>query len=114
MKLITMKDNAKTAANRWFQAYSSYGDQYWTSPSLTTGKTKLQVYNELVTLGDSPDPDVVDKIIGNSSWTNCLCHECGNSVQAVVQLGQEPDYDSNTACVCFICLEKAVEIIHGM
>jgi hypothetical protein len=29
---------------------------------------------------------------------------------AVVQLGEEPEYESRTACICFSCLKDALKL----
>ncbi len=42
--------------------------------------------------------------------TKCNCNECGKNADIVVQLGQEPDYESATANICLDCLKRAVEI----
>lgn len=53
-------------------------------------------------------PEAVDEAFGNSSWTRMQCDECGAHVDWVVELGQEPDYESATACICRSCLNKAL------
>jgi len=109
MKLITRQMKANTAARDWFHTYAN--TSYWKDGRFSvTGLTKEETHKKLVELGQSPHPDEVDVIIGNKSWTDCFCNECGKSVEAVVQLGQEPDYDSATANVCMICLKKAVRL----
>jgi hypothetical protein len=47
----------------------------------------------------------------NDSWTRNKCHECQQDVDAVVQIGDEPDYESHTANICLPCLLKAVDLI---
>jgi hypothetical protein len=39
------------------------------------------------------------------------CNECGKSVDCVVQVGEEPDYESRTAYICEACLLKACALI---
>ena len=53
----------------------------------------------------------INDILGNSHWTENKCSECGKDVEVVVQVGQEPDYDSLTAYLCFSCIEKAGTLI---
>lgn len=50
----------------------------------------------------------VKEIIGNASWTELSCDECDESVDAVIVLGQEPDFESKTARICIECLKKAM------
>ena len=46
---------------------------------------------------------------GSVMW-RCLC-DCGTRSWRVVQFGDEPDYESNTANVCADCLRKALSLI---
>jgi hypothetical protein len=68
----------------------------------------IEIYNKLCALPDHPGPDEIAAIIGNDSWTDCQCDECGKDYGVVIQLGQEPDYESATAKICPTCLNKAV------
>jgi len=54
----------------------------------------------------------VEAIIGNGSWTRLTCDECSSEVDAVIRMGQEPDYESSTALLCFSCVKKAAEMIN--
>lgn len=111
MKIITRKLLAKRAANRWYMQYCNRG--VWDSRMLERSKeTKEDIYNKLLSLGDDPNPDDIDKVIGNHSWTWVYCNECDERVEGVVQLGEEPDYESNTANVCFGCLNKASMLVN--
>lgn len=38
------------------------------------------------------------------------CDECGGMVDIVVELGEEPDYESSTANICFPCLRNAIAL----
>lgn len=102
MKLITTKGEASKAANHWKRVYFRKG--VW-----EYGTDKEDIYHKLAALGHSPTPEDVDDVIGNNSWTAVFCHECGKSVDEVVQVGQEPDYDSCTANICKPCLIFAME-----
>lgn len=97
MKLLSRKIKAATAADRWAYRYQA---NRWPDKQAT-----LQA---LCDLGPDPDPDEVDRVIGNASWTRTSCSECGNEdPMFVVQLGHEPDYESCTAWICDTCIEKA-------
>ena len=56
----------------------------------------------------------VDDLIGNRSWTTLYCAECGEEVDAVMQLGEPPDYESSTTEICHECLGKAIKLIEGV
>ena len=104
MKIITRKGLAKAAASRWKSSY--YKQNEW-----KYGEDKEQKYYKLVALGGDPSPHDVDSVIGNTSWTDLRCDECGHAVHSAMRVGEEPDYESSTALVCQPCLLKALEEI---
>jgi len=86
------KDNYFTG-NKWFEFYTRHD------------KSSEQIWFALLSLGRTPDPDKVDAIIGNNSWTHndaleTSCISCGNKIEHGVKLSS----DSN---ICIICLEEA-------
>ena len=104
MEVITRRTEAARAAADWRIHYAD-GDRWKT---IARGSTR-EVYDKLVALGSDPLPGDVNSIIGNESWTEVTCDECSRSVEAIVRLGQAPDYESSTAEVCFDCLRAAWE-----
>jgi len=101
MKLITRQSLANKACERWAEQYPI---ERWPDRQL--------VLKKLIELGDNCNPDEVDAIIGNGSWTRTKCDECNNDDGVdVIQLGQEPDYESNTANICKDCLDKGLFIL---
>lgn len=108
MKLITRTQKAVRVEHRWYESYSN--STFWDSCTPPRNKTKRQIHEDLVALGSFPTADQVDEVIGNKSWTECRCDECGKQAEQVVQLGQDPDYESSTACICLPCLKKAVKL----
>lgn len=104
MELITRQSNANGAAKRWSEQYKS-GKH---------GEDKMNITQLLRGLPDNPNPDDVDKIIGNTSWTKVdNCNECGCSPDKLVEIGQEPDYESMTAYLCLSCLKDAVKLLEA-
>jgi hypothetical protein len=93
MIVITTRDRIRSVADRWAQQYPDDGD---------ARRAKLATLDK-----DNATAKDVEKIIGNASWTRLGCDECGKEVGTVVQLGEEPDYESSTADVCLECLHKA-------
>jgi hypothetical protein len=93
MELITRHTKAAGAADAWMRQYG--------------GTDFNGIGAKLRTLGPSPEPDEVTKVVGNDSWVQVRCTECEQEVYAVVQVGQEPDYDSSTAWLCADCIWKA-------
>lgn len=108
MKLITLREIIKSTPDR----YKRDQGKYWETKLRETGKTRAQMHAELLALDlDNCTKEDVNKIMGNSSWTNLTCDECKQNVDKVVQLGEEPDYESSTASICFSCLTKAVKLV---
>lgn len=69
-------------------------------------------YQRLLDLDkETASPEDVRMIIGNDSWTELSCDQCGQQVNAVIWVGQEPDYDSRTACICRKCLSEAMQLM---
>ena len=102
MKLITRKGLAAKVAARWKNNYFTNGEWRY-------GEGKKEIYLRLEALGLNPTPEDVNKAIGNSSWTDIRCDECGESVEEVLQMGEPLDYESVPENICKPCLTLAVE-----
>ena len=97
MELILRSEVIKEIPDRWRCQYrENQGDKYqiW---------LRLKAEENLT-------EEKAEELIGNNSWSRLDCDECGERADAVVQLGQEPDYESRTACICLDCLKKAVTL----
>ena len=101
MKLLTTRTQIQGAAKRWRAVYGQDGNERY-------GADKAVKARALERLdGNTASADEVNEIIGNESWLRITCDECGKGVDAAVQVGQEPDYESSTATICFGCLHAA-------
>lgn len=100
--LITRATLAAQAADLWEAQYRSgaYGDRSETTKALRA-------------LGPAPDPDAVDAVIGNTSWTEVPeCSGCGaKGLQKVVRVGEALNYESATAELCQACVAVAYALI---
>lgn len=106
MKLITRQSRARETAERWKKQYSSKqqdGQRAWTS------QRHADVHAQLLT---ATTPEQCLEIIGND-WCRCDCDECDKEVNEVVELGDPPDYESNTVHLCFECAKKALLILEA-
>lgn len=109
MKIITRESTAAEAAERWKGQYSRGGQ--WGTVYIGEPRDTREIYEALVALGPSPDPDAVNELIGNTSWASPpQCDECNKAAECIVQLGEEPDYESSTANICPDCLSKAIAL----
>lgn len=109
MRLITRDQKAAEAAESWKKQYC-VGERW---REVLQGDTE-EVYSRLLKLGPTPRPNDVDAVIGNSSWTRIICNECRqHDVSSAVQIGEEPDIESNTALICPDCISKAAGLCEG-
>lgn len=110
MKIINERTKIRDIAKRWKNMY--YHNNKWSGTS-EQAQEKEKIYNQFVALDpETSIPEDVNNMIGNSSWIGPeQCHECNNYVSNVIQLGQEPDYESSTANICKDCLRKALALI---
>lgn len=76
------------------------------------GKGKEDMASSLENLGDTPDPNEVDAITGNSMWTHALCDFCDEYVDVAVTGSDEPETDHNPT-ICHVCAVKAVELMNN-
>ncbi len=108
MELIRKQDKIDRVADHWKNVYS--GPRGWYSSVFDAES----VYTGLIALtDDTRTEDRVNRIIGNNYWTRNTCDECGQDAAVLVQVGQEPDYESRTACVCVSCLRMALSTATG-
>ena len=93
MEKITRQSLANGVSVRWKKQYPIDKDG---------------IQKKLDNLGLVKNPDEIDGIIGNKSWTEVPdCSECGEyGKEFVVMVGEEPDCESNTAWLCNECIEK--------
>lgn len=105
MRIVSRAGKAVKARESWHNTYydSRFGWRF--------GEEKRVKYEALVALGQEPNPDDVDRVIGNPSWTSCRCDECDSTPEFLVMVGQEPDYDANTVHLCAGCITKLGEMI---
>ena len=78
-----------------------YGPNFGVKPFGDTA----EIYQSIVRLGDNPAIADVEAIL--PGWTKVTCDECNKPVDAVVQVGEMPDYESSTALICKNCLAAA-------
>ena len=103
MKLITQRDLIRGVADKWRKQYDPSSEA-----------AVINKWKQLDALDKDPaSVDDVARIIGNKSWTRITCHECKNDVSEAVEVGEPPDYESNTAVICRSCMTKAVTLLQG-
>jgi hypothetical protein len=104
MKIIKSQDKVKGAIESFLANYPQYNTP--NAPFYTKER-----YNRVIALDpDKATPEDIKRDI-NSSWVMSFCSECGGEFDTVIQVGQEPDYDSCTAYLCKDCLYKAFDMV---
>jgi hypothetical protein len=117
MTLTTQRDLIRAVAERWRRQYEPFNHEiplFSVRNGYIQERTKMQIAEMLDALDKetATPPDVAD-IIGNESWTRMTCDECGQDTDALLTVGQDPDYESCTASLCRSCTEKAFAIWHN-
>ena len=105
MKLITERDLIRKIAASWFNQYQAWFKDY---------PDKKITYGKLLALDkENASPADIESIIGNDAWTAQYCNECKELSTIIVEVGEEPGYDSSTAKICPDCLQKALALVQG-
>ena len=107
MELMRDQDQIRSVAARWKAQYYRAGK--WGTTS--TGDSR-DVYEALRALPDTATRADVAAIIGNTSWIGETCNECGSD-DAIVRVGEEPDYESRTAYLCRRCLQEICRAVEA-
>ena len=97
--LLTKQHLVNIVDERWKNQY--YRDDSWSY----YGDDKVDTYEKLVNLGSNKNSEDVDKIIGNSSWTRLICHNCNKDVDAVFIFGT----NEKSLYVCEDCVNVATQ-----
>lgn len=100
---ITRNTLAAVAAQRWDLQY----------PPAEASAARAAISLRLHHLGENPNPDDVDRVIGNRYWTDPpRCGGCDRTdLDEVVRVGEEPVFEeSATAYLCRGCLLEAVAL----
>lgn len=106
MKIITERDRIKS----WFETFKNDHRKHMNevrkilNPETCTGReiAEVMIKHGIWNRGCLNDM--------NNAWFLGYCDECEKASNVLIQVGQEPDYDSSTAEICFDCLKKAAEL----
>jgi hypothetical protein len=102
MRRTSEREQVRNVAKRWRATYGR--GQY--------GQDKLVILAKLDALDvETATAADVAAIIGDTSWVEpWKCLECGERSWSVIQVGEEPDYESETAYLCIGCLGTAASL----
>jgi len=99
MDIIKKSDLIASVSQRWDQQYKN-----------TTWRDKIEIGCRL-RVEILQTEEQIYNIIGNYTWTENICDECGKDREVVIQIGEEPHYESSTVFICPECLKKAMDLI---
>ena len=104
MKVFTERALIRSTPGRWASQYSGVDVKFHAD--------KLEITRQLAALDtETASAELVNAIIGNSSWTTLRCDECNKYVKAAIEVGEPPDYESATAMLCLPCITKAAQLL---
>lgn len=83
----------------WERQYANYRG--------SSDEEKREITRKLKSLPVGFTAGEVDEIIGNKSWTECRCDECGLDTDVLVRIGEGCDYHSRWVDVCRVCVSRA-------
>jgi len=103
MHIITKEGLIQGVRKRWKDQYYLPKKKEW-----KWGEDKGKIYDKLEFVDTEEE---IATVIGNRSWTGNVCDECNEDVEATIELGEKPGYESRTARICIKCLRKAMAMM---
>jgi hypothetical protein len=103
---MTRALKAGLVAEKWEEQYRSYMKDPAKAASLP--HNPFDTYRELLALGPTPNPDAVDEIIGNNSWTHLTCEVCSTQVDEWTHFNGS---DEDALSICTRCIITAFDLL---
>ena len=109
MTVIRKRDLIRGVRNRWRKQYQrQIADR--TDP---LHNNSARVDDALFRLDvEACSESDVDAAIGVAGWVANRCDFCDRDMDALIQLGQEPDYEARYVDICSACLSKASDSLN--
>ncbi|MDO8421127.1 MAG: hypothetical protein Q7S99_03095 [Parvibaculum sp.] len=110
MKIITQRDEILSVRKRFFEQYKNHSDNYvfWLSDPKSIGESRAEL--SALNLETCSVADV-DAAIGRAGWIENKCDICREDSPILIQLGDEPDFESRWQTLCASCLKKALDTL---
>lgn len=99
MQVVTRQQRADKAAENFRAWVNQISGKYRTGHE--------EICSNLAALNNSPNPDDVDRIIGNDTWTKIYCASCFKNVNEAVLVIEADEGDKY---MCFRCIRKAYRL----
>jgi hypothetical protein len=108
MKIITFADETRDVAECYKASYPDSNARPLFGPKTSHG----QRYHELAALTDETRTrQSVAEIIGNDSWAEMSCDECGVERNTLIRFGDDPDYEARWQDLCSDCLCAGLDML---
>lgn len=105
MRVIRIVTQADCVA--WFVAKAAIGAPHIPYPTSVYSPRVEGLEEQIRQLGPSPTVEQINEVLGNSSWTDLVCDECGQHAQKIAIVGQPLNHDSATTFLCGDCIKAA-------
>ena len=103
MKFITERSRILESATSFADAMKT---PYWAS-AVWTMEQKQAILDKLLKMDLSTATSEEVNLVTEIAYIQPIqCDECGNTSWNLVQLGEDADYESNTATICYDCLAE--------
>ena len=111
MRIIIEREVIRTVRDRFMTQYKGYPSTYllgFGAGRFAVGESRRRLAAlDLETCSRAE----VDVAVGTDGWASLTCDECGEAVERIVRIGQEPDYEARWQDLCLPCLEKACALM---
>lgn len=108
MEIVDVQEKIKMVATRWCDQYANYTSG---GGGVEDKNKKEEILLKLYRLDKkTATKKDIENIIGNTSWVDFLCDECGNTIEKGVKFmdwDDSPNYMK--PIICKDCLEEALE-----
>lgn len=101
--IITRQENADKVIQKWTDSY-----QHYFVDARMGGFDKKIILDKLKQLPLPINPDKVDEIIGNKSWTRISCIQCSDNVEHAVVINCS-EYIEHFCIMCLRDCARALE-----
>lgn len=111
MELFTRKMMVSRVIERFKRQYSRmdvFAPDFQIIPINEPPTTAGAIVKQLEAFGDTITFEQAESVL--PGWSTLQCDECKRQVDSVIRVGDDPDYESNTAYLCRDCITKALDL----
>lgn len=105
MRIVDRKTRASENAGDGIRRYRDLGDG-----QMFDGRSYAEFADQLAALGPEPDPDALDRVVGNP-WSLTFCDGCGEQVATTVEIPARV-FETDAPEYCASCIQRAHGLMH--